>query len=238
MLNPSRAPASRRSSRPMDQSLGSGVPPEAGVVQEGPPRRPVETTRVLIAVWRACADLLRSQLRRLGFGQPHQARPRQGCANIPSGSGIDLQNRNFLLWWDTVFAEVRLGEGDDGQSVDAEVRVSTHQRRAERERGRRHPKIVLIECQSQPLASKLNRGIEIAGPFRDGLARHRAEQLVGLLFEVRAALAPRELGDEEKNLTTNDSTGDYTIVCVESRQPFLDSLSALIKSLMALVSSR
>src|ERR1700693_1795230 len=42
----------------MAQSLRSRVSPEAGVVQEGPPRRPVETTRVLIAVWRACADLL------------------------------------------------------------------------------------------------------------------------------------------------------------------------------------
>jgi hypothetical protein len=40
----------RRSSRWMAQSLRSGVSPKALVVPEGPPRRPVETTRVLIAV--------------------------------------------------------------------------------------------------------------------------------------------------------------------------------------------
>src|SRR5450759_501399 len=40
----------RRSSRCIAQSLRSGVSPKAHVVQEGPPRRPVETTRVLIAV--------------------------------------------------------------------------------------------------------------------------------------------------------------------------------------------
>jgi len=32
---------------------------------------------------RACADCSRSQLRRIGFKQLHQARPRQSCANIP-----------------------------------------------------------------------------------------------------------------------------------------------------------
>jgi hypothetical protein len=52
-------------------------------IARDPPRRPVETTRVLIAVWRACADCFRSQLRRFGFGQPRQARPRRSCANIP-----------------------------------------------------------------------------------------------------------------------------------------------------------
>src|SRR5580765_5468220 len=40
----------RRSSRCRAQSLRSGVSPKAHVVQEGPPRRPVEITRVLIAV--------------------------------------------------------------------------------------------------------------------------------------------------------------------------------------------
>jgi len=44
--------------------------------------------------------LLRSQPRRLGFGQPPQARPRCGCANIPCGSQPDPQNRNFLLGWE------------------------------------------------------------------------------------------------------------------------------------------
>jgi hypothetical protein len=88
-----------RSSRCIAQSLRSGVSPAALVVQEGPPRRPVETTRVLIAVWRACADCFRSQLRRLGFGQPPQARPQGGCANITRGFPSDPQNRNFLLCW-------------------------------------------------------------------------------------------------------------------------------------------
>jgi hypothetical protein len=50
----------RRSSRCMAQSLGSGVSPEAHVVQEGPPRRPVETTRVFNRCERACADCFRS----------------------------------------------------------------------------------------------------------------------------------------------------------------------------------
>src|ERR1700693_1780332 len=40
----------RRSSRGIAQSLRSGVSPKAPVVPEGPPRRPVDTTRVLIAV--------------------------------------------------------------------------------------------------------------------------------------------------------------------------------------------
>ena len=67
---------------------------------KGPLRRPVKTTRILIAVGGPCTDCFRSQLRRLGFGQPHQARPRHGCANIPCGSQVDPQNRNFLLWWE------------------------------------------------------------------------------------------------------------------------------------------
>jgi hypothetical protein len=39
--------------------------------------------RAIQSLWRACADCFRSQLRRIGFGQPRQARPRQSCANIP-----------------------------------------------------------------------------------------------------------------------------------------------------------
>ena len=42
--------------------------------------------------------LLRSQPRRLGLGQPRQARPRQDCANIPWGPKTEPQNQNFLLW--------------------------------------------------------------------------------------------------------------------------------------------
>ena len=44
--------------------------------------------------------LLRSQPRRLGFGQPRQARPRRGCANIPWRPQPGPQNRNFLLGWE------------------------------------------------------------------------------------------------------------------------------------------
>src|SRR5580658_4880907 len=52
--------------KPAIFALDSPKPPlgsftKSTVVQEGPPRRPVETTRVLIAVWRACADCLRSR---------------------------------------------------------------------------------------------------------------------------------------------------------------------------------
>src|ERR1039457_1986600 len=67
---------------------------------KGPLRRPVKTTRIVIAVGGPRTDCCRSQLRRLGFGQPYQARPRHGCANIPCGSQADPQNRNFLLWWE------------------------------------------------------------------------------------------------------------------------------------------
>ena len=53
--------------------------------------------------------LLRSQPRRFGFGQPHRARPRRGCANITWGSQRALKTgtfylarkRNFLLGSDT-----------------------------------------------------------------------------------------------------------------------------------------
>ena len=66
---------------------------------KGPLRRPVKTTRIVIAVGGPGADCFRSQLRRLGFGQPLRARPRCGCANIPCGPADDPQNRNFLLGW-------------------------------------------------------------------------------------------------------------------------------------------
>src|ERR1017187_7956779 len=70
------------------QSLSSGVSPVAigHPNQRAPLRRPVKTTRILIAVEGPGTDCFRSQLRRLGFGQPHQARPRHGCAKIPCGS--------------------------------------------------------------------------------------------------------------------------------------------------------
>jgi hypothetical protein len=98
----------RRSSPCMAQSLRSGVSPKAHVVQEGPPRRPVETTRVLIAVWRACADCFRSQLRRLGFGQPTRRDPGEAVRTYHEGLRSTLKigtfyfggNRNFLLWSD------------------------------------------------------------------------------------------------------------------------------------------
>ena len=98
-----------RSSRCMAQSLRSGVPPEALVVQEGPPRRPVETTRVVIAVWRACADCFRSQLRRLGFGRFARRDPNEAVRTYHGVSDSTLKIgtfyfggiRNFLLWSDT-----------------------------------------------------------------------------------------------------------------------------------------
>ena len=60
---------------------------------------------------RACADCFWSQLRRIGFGQPRQARPRRGGSNITtSGRGEPLKTgtfyfarkRNFLLCLDTI----------------------------------------------------------------------------------------------------------------------------------------
>ena len=47
-----------------------------------PSARADRLVRVFESFRRACADCFRSQLRRLGFGQPHQARPQRGCANI------------------------------------------------------------------------------------------------------------------------------------------------------------
>src|ERR1019366_4333026 len=66
--------------------LGSFTGSNRSSQTKGPLRRPVETTRILIAVGGPRTDCFRSQLRRLGFGQPHQARPRHGCAKIPCGS--------------------------------------------------------------------------------------------------------------------------------------------------------
>src|ERR1700691_3010669 len=99
------APASRRSSRCMAQSLRSGVSPKACVVQEGPPRRPVETNRALIAVWRACADCFRSHLRRLGFGHLARRDPGETVRTYHEGLQSTLKigtfylagNRNFLF---------------------------------------------------------------------------------------------------------------------------------------------
>src|SRR2546421_12478193 len=47
---------------------------------KGPLRRPVKTTRILIAVGGPHTDCFRSQLRRLGFGQPQPgATPARLC---------------------------------------------------------------------------------------------------------------------------------------------------------------
>src|ERR1700686_3578558 len=93
----------------MPKASAREVPPEAGVVQEGPPRRPVETTRVLIAVWRACADCFRSQLRRLGFGRFARRDSSEAVRTYHKGCESTLKIgtfyfggiRNFLLWSDT-----------------------------------------------------------------------------------------------------------------------------------------
>ena len=50
-------------------------------LNESPPGAPVRLTGS--ASQEGSRRLLRSQPRRLGFGQPRQARPRHGCANIP-----------------------------------------------------------------------------------------------------------------------------------------------------------
>src|ERR1700686_4888459 len=68
------------------------------VVPEGPPRRPVETTRVLIAVWRACADCFRSQLRRLGFwATPPGATPAGLCEHT-MGFGNRASKPELSTW--------------------------------------------------------------------------------------------------------------------------------------------
>ena len=79
------------------------------VLQEGPPRRPVETTRVVIAVWRACADCFRSQLRRLGFGRFARRDPNEAVrtyhegfqATLKIGTFYLARSRNFLFGSDT-----------------------------------------------------------------------------------------------------------------------------------------
>src|SRR6478735_8282681 len=48
---------------------------------------------------RAFADCFGANPVASALGKPHQARPRQGCANIPWRSVIDPTNRNFLLGW-------------------------------------------------------------------------------------------------------------------------------------------
>src|ERR1700686_1039515 len=81
----------------MPKASAREVPPEAGVVQEGPPRRPVETTRVLIAVWRACADCFRSQLRRLGFGRFARRDPNEAVRTYHEGFQATLKIGTFYL---------------------------------------------------------------------------------------------------------------------------------------------
>src|SRR5271167_2871740 len=58
--------------------------------------------------------LLRSQPRRLGFGQPRQARPGEAMRTLPSGSETGPQDRNFLLWREEELSTlVRQGSGEN-----------------------------------------------------------------------------------------------------------------------------
>jgi len=76
----------RRSSKNFSRKAAWAEPMSSAIPsQEGPPRRPVKTTWDFSRSRRASADCSRSRLRRLGFGLPHQARPRRGNANIPCG---------------------------------------------------------------------------------------------------------------------------------------------------------
>src|SRR5215470_4746016 len=78
------------------QSLSSEISPKQWIpTEQSPPGAPETITDS--ASQEGSRRLLRSQPRRLGFGQPRQARPRRGYANIPWGLTVSLQNRNFLL---------------------------------------------------------------------------------------------------------------------------------------------
>ena len=69
-------------------------------IQESPPSEPGRYARRYPSRHRrACADCFRSQLRRIGFGLPRQARPRHGGSNITRVVAATAQNRNFLLCW-------------------------------------------------------------------------------------------------------------------------------------------
>jgi hypothetical protein len=95
-----RAKAARRSSRCMPKASARKFHPKQNAsIQKSPPGRAGPVSPGVKYRRRACADCFRSQLRRLGFGPPHQARPRRGYANITWGSRADPQNRNFLLGW-------------------------------------------------------------------------------------------------------------------------------------------
>src|SRR6202521_5862196 len=104
-----RAPASRRSSRCMAQSLRSGVSPKARVVQEGPPRRPVGTTRVLIAVRGPAPTASGANSVASALGGLARRDPGKAVRTYHEGSQAALKigtfyfggNRNFLLWSDT-----------------------------------------------------------------------------------------------------------------------------------------
>ena len=104
-----RAKAARRSSRLYAQSLSSEVSPKQCIpAQRRPPGAPEEFTGS--ASQEGICRLLRSQPRRLGSGQPRQARPPRGCANISRGFLPALRtgtfylagNRNFLFGSDSL----------------------------------------------------------------------------------------------------------------------------------------
>ena len=98
----------RRSSRCMAQSLRSRVSPKARVVQEGPPRRPVETTRVLIAVRGPAPTASGANSAASALGSLARRDPGETVRTYHEGFQEDLKIgtfyfggiRNFLLWSD------------------------------------------------------------------------------------------------------------------------------------------
>src|SRR5271170_5357015 len=99
----------RRSSRCMAQSLRSGVSPKAPVVQEGPPRRPVETTRVLIAVRGPAPTVSGANSVASALGSPAKRDPGKAVRTYHEGFQSTLKigtfylagNRNFLFGSDS-----------------------------------------------------------------------------------------------------------------------------------------
>src|ERR1700681_3557026 len=92
-----RAPASRRSSRCMAQSLRSGVSPKARVVQEGPPRRPVGTTRVLIAVRGPAPTASGANSVASALGNPARRDPGEAVRTYHEGSHATLGIGTFYF---------------------------------------------------------------------------------------------------------------------------------------------
>ena len=78
------------------QSLRSEISPKQWIpAEQSPPGAPEILTGC--ASQEGSRRLLRSQPRRLGFGQPHQARPRRSYANIPWGWKVNLETGTFYL---------------------------------------------------------------------------------------------------------------------------------------------